>query len=137
MHICSLADGEPFTCAGIQFKMILPRDITDSVEAVAEFLRADQASPVDRHPTFDQIFFILKGKGEVTIGDNSSTVGPQTIVFIPRNTDHSIRPLTPEGLEYVYFNIWGKGVPEKERVWKRAYSQIHDRRTGAKATVTV
>lgn len=130
MHICSLANGEPFTCAGIQFKMLLPRDVTDSVEAVAEFIRPDQASPIDRHPNFDQLFFILKGEGEVTIGDESSVVGPQTIVFIPRNTDHTIRPLTPDGLEYIYFNVWGRGVPQRERGWKQAYSQIHNRRMG-------
>ena len=69
MHIRSLKDAEPFEVAGIKFGMLLPRDVTDSVEVVWEKLRADQATPIDRHPTFDQLFFILKGTGEVTIGE--------------------------------------------------------------------
>jgi mannose-6-phosphate isomerase-like protein (cupin superfamily) len=110
--------------------MLLPRDVTNSVEVVWESIRGDQFTPVDRHPTFDQLFFLLKGQGEVTIGDETSIVGPQTLVFIPRNTDHNIKPITPEGLEYIYFIVWGQGVPEPERGWKRAYSLIHERRTG-------
>lgn len=129
MFIRSLQDAEPFTCAGIQFGMLLPRDVTDSVEVVWESVRSDQSTPMDRHPTFDQLFYILKGTGEVTIGEEKAVVGPQTLVFIPRNTDHNIVPNSPDGLEYIYFIVWGKGVPDAEQGWKRAYSQIHGRRT--------
>ena len=134
MFIRSIENAEPFTCAGIEFGMLLPRDFTDSVEVVWEKVRADQATPIDRHPTFDQLFFLLKGKGEVTIGNQTALVGPQTLVFIPRNTDHSIRPVSAEGLEYIYFIVWGKGVPEAEKGWKRAYSQIHSRRANESET---
>lgn len=129
MYIRNLKDAEPFMCAGIQFGMVLPRDLTNSVEVVWESVRADQHTPADRHTTFDQLFFVLKGAGEMMIGNETSIVGPQTLVFIPRNTEHRIRPTTPEGLEYLYFIVWGQGVPEAEQGWKRAYSQIHDRRT--------
>lgn len=128
MYIRSLKDAEPFEVAGIKFGMLLPRDVTDSVEVVWEKLRADQATPIDRHPTFDQLFFILKGTGEVTIGESKSIVGPETVVFIPRNTDHTIIPVTEEGLEYIYFIVWGAGVPESEKGWKRNYLRIHERR---------
>lgn len=129
MYTRSLKDSEPFTVAGIQFGMLLPRDVTNSVEVVWESVRGDQFTPTDRHPTFDQLFFLLRGTGEVTVGDETSIVGPQTLVFIPRNTDHNIKPLTPDGLEYIYFIVWGQGIPESEQGWKRAYSLIHDRRT--------
>ena len=130
MFTRSLEDAEWFTCAGIDFGMMLPRDVTDSVEVVWESLKADQHSPLDRHPTFDQIFYILRGHAEVVIGNEIIQVKPQTIVYIPRNTDHSVRPTSGGGVEYLYFIVWGKGVPPAERGWKRAYSQIHDRRTG-------
>ena len=130
MFARSLENAELFTCAGIDFGMILPRDLTDSIEVVWETLKPDQHTPVDRHPTFDQIFYILKGAAEVSIGTETIQVSPQTIVYIPRNTDHSVRPTSRSGVEYLYFIVWGKGVPPAERGWKRAYSQIHDRRTG-------
>ncbi len=129
MFTCSIENAEPFTCAGIEFGMLLPRDVTDSVEVVWERLRADQTTPVDLHPTFDQLFFLLKGTGEVMIGNETRIIGKGTLVFIPRNTNHSIRPTSDEGLEYLYFNIWGSGVPEPEKGWKRIISKIHERRT--------
>lgn len=128
MLAVSLEDAESFTCAGIDFGMILPRDLTDSVEVVWESLKPNQHTPVDRHPTFDQIFYILKGHAEIVIGNETIQVKPKTIVFVPRNTDHSVRPTSESGIDYLYFNVWGKGVPPAERGWKQVYSQIHDRR---------
>jgi mannose-6-phosphate isomerase-like protein (cupin superfamily) len=133
MFICSIENAAPFTVAGIKFGMLLSRDVTNSIEVVWESVQADQSTPVDRHPSFDQLFFLLKGKGEVRIGNETSTIGPHTLVFIPRNVDHSIRPVSQESLEYLYVNVWGQGVPESERDWKRAYSLIHDRRTPSTA----
>jgi mannose-6-phosphate isomerase-like protein (cupin superfamily) len=129
MFAISLENAESFTCAGVEFGMILPRDLTDSVEIVWESLKPNQHTPVDRHPTFDQIFYILKGTAEVSVGSETIQVKPQTFVYIPRNTDHSVRPTSGSGLEYLYFIVWGKGIPPAEHGWKRAYSLIHDRRT--------
>lgn len=129
MYTRKIADAEPFTCAGIEFGMILPRDVTNSAEVVLERLRSGQATPIDSHSTFDQIFIILSGQGLLRIGDDEQQVVAQTVAFIPRNTPHAIRCLNEEDLIYLYINVWGQGVPEAEREWKRVYELIHDRRT--------
>jgi mannose-6-phosphate isomerase-like protein (cupin superfamily) len=87
-------------------------------------------SPVDRHATFDQVFWVIEGEGELTIGTERALVGPQTVAFIPRDTPHSIKCVSG-GLKYLYLNVWGKGVPESERLWRRVYLNVHARRTAA------
>ena len=37
------------------------------------------------------LFFILEGTDELTVGDQTSTAGPGTIVFIPRNVVHRFK----------------------------------------------
>lgn len=131
MYTCHISEAEPFVCAGIQFGMMLPRDLTDSCEVVMEWLKPEQATPTDRHANFDQIFIILEGAGILTIGDRTTTVTADTVAFIPRNAPHTIRCCSADGLRYLYVNVWGAGVPEPEREWRRAYHLIHERRVAA------
>jgi len=128
MYAKRLEEAEPFECAGIQFGMVLPRDITGSVEVVWERLEPTTCTPVDQHRSFDQLFFILKGTGEVTVGTEIQAIEASTVVFIPQGTKHSVQCTSDEGLEYLYFNVWRNGVPENEKNWKTIYSVIHDRR---------
>jgi len=128
MFTRNLDQAERFTCAGIDFGMLLPRDLTNSVEVVFESLNAGQSTPVDEHANFDQVFYILQGSAEVGIGNETAEVQSQTVVFVPRKTKHSVRATSPTGVQYLYINIWGSGVPESEQNWKRVYSIIHDRR---------
>ncbi len=129
MYSRNLDEAEPFVCAGIQFGMILPRNITGSVEVVWERLEPFEGTPSDRHASFDQLFVILKGTGEVTVGEETSLVRPLTIVFIPMGTPHSVLCSSNEGLEYLFFNVWKNGIPSAESDWEMAYSMIHNRRT--------
>jgi quercetin dioxygenase-like cupin family protein len=38
-----------------------------------------------------EIFFVVEGTYELTVGDQTATAGPGTIVFIPRNVLHRFR----------------------------------------------
>ncbi len=131
MYAKHLQDAELFMCAGIQFGMLLPRDITGSVEVVWERLEPFQSTPQDHHASFDQLFFILKGTGEVTVGTESRPVKAATVVFVPHATPHSVQCTSDEGLEYLYFNVWRNGIPDKEKDWKVTYSQTHNRRSAS------
>ncbi|MCX6027027.1 MAG: cupin domain-containing protein [Chloroflexi bacterium] len=131
-----LTEVEPFQCAGIDFGMLLPRDVTDSVEIVLAVLKPGMESPVDQHATFDQVFWIIEGEGDLTIGAERALVGPQTVAFIPRDTPHTIKCVSGSGLKYLYLNVWGKGVPELERLWRKVYLNVHARRTAAAPPLT-
>lgn len=128
-----LDDAELFTCAGVQFGMLLPRDVTGSVEVVWERLEASQSTPTDQHSSFDQLFLILKGTGEVSVGGEAQMIKPSMLVFIPQATQHFVRCTSEEGLEYLYFNVWRDGIPDEEKDWELTYSQIHNRRSAGQS----
>ena len=129
MSVMSLDRAEPFTVAGIQFRMVLPRNAAGSCEVVWERLEAMGATPDDSHAHFDQIFFILCGRGEVTVAGTVHAVEAQDTVFIPSGDVHSVKNLGEDGLEYLYINVWRNGIPDAEKDWRKVYQQIDRRRT--------
>lgn len=128
MHVSSIAGAEPFSCAGIEFGMILPRNVTNSCEVVLEVLEPGQETPVDQHANFDQIFILLEGAGDLKVGVSRRDVFATDVCFIPRRTEHAIRCTSAGALRYLYINVWGQGLPESECDWKQVYLAIHDRR---------
>jgi mannose-6-phosphate isomerase-like protein (cupin superfamily) len=131
-----LADAEPFVCAGIDFGMLLPRDVSGSCEVVLEVLKPGQQTSFDLHESFDQVFFTLAGSGELTLADETSSIGPHTLAFVPMNTLHSVRCTSQHGLSYLYINVWNSRIPDAEQDWKDVYSRIHQRRTLQNETPT-
>ena len=43
------------------------------------------------HFSREEMFFIVEGTYELTVGDQTTTAGPGTIVFIPRNVVHRFK----------------------------------------------
>jgi mannose-6-phosphate isomerase-like protein (cupin superfamily) len=109
--------------------MILSRNHTRSVEVVWEYLEPGTSTPLDQHSSFDQVFLVLKGTAEVTIGGEIAPVREHDTIFVPKQTLHSVRCTTDTGLEYLFINVWPGKIPNGETDWREVYSQIHQRRT--------
>ena len=50
-----------------------------------------EGPPDHVHFNQEEMFFIVEGTYEMTVGDQTSTAGPGTIVFIPRNVVHRFK----------------------------------------------
>lgn len=55
------------------------------------------------HEDMEQIFYFLKGKGIMTLGDEEFKVKKGTIVLIPLKTRHSLRNTGTEPLGHLIF----------------------------------
>jgi len=66
---------------------------------------------MELHSEKEQSFFILKGTGEVTIGDETEKVVPKNLVFVPRNTPHKTESFD---VELVYLCLNSHVVPYKD-----------------------
>ena len=55
MLVKALSEGEPFRCAGNEYFMLLPRDISDCCEVVLEKVPPGHSTPPNAHSTFVQV----------------------------------------------------------------------------------
>ena len=54
-----------------------------------------------RHLAQEQVYVIVRGHGQMLVGDEEHAVGEGTMVFIPLGAAHAIRNTGPELLVYV------------------------------------
>jgi mannose-6-phosphate isomerase-like protein (cupin superfamily) len=126
MHIKTIADGEKFWCAGHEYLMLLPRDLTDCCEAAMETLVVGESTPPNAHTTFHQVHVILQGEAEITIGEEKRRVSAPAISFIPKGTNHWVQNVGAAELRYIYITIWSDGIPagEKDGGWRKACTDM-------------
>ena len=53
------------------------------------------------HTEIEQVYVIVRGRGEMIVGDERATVGPGAMILVPPGTDHAIRNPYDETLVYV------------------------------------
>jgi mannose-6-phosphate isomerase-like protein (cupin superfamily) len=53
------------------------------------------------HPTQEQVYVVVQGRGEMLVGEEARAVGAGTMVFVPPATPHAIRNPGAELLVYV------------------------------------
>ena len=53
------------------------------------------------HPLTEEIYYILSGQGELTIGDETSAVGPGDAIAIPPGAEHQITNTGGKTLKFI------------------------------------
>jgi quercetin dioxygenase-like cupin family protein len=77
---------------GLNMKVLLSTEATGGAVAVLMAWHKPGEGPPDHvHFSQDEIFFVVEGTYELTVGDQTSLAGPSTIVFIPRNVVHRFK----------------------------------------------
>src|SRR5215470_7291715 len=77
---------------GLDMKVLLTTETTGgAISVIMAWHRPGEGPPDHVHFSQEEIFFIVEGTYEVTIGGQTLTAGPGTIVFIPRNTAHRFK----------------------------------------------
>lgn len=69
-----------------------------------EELAPDQAISAHRHVVADEIIFVHKGTGLVTLGNRDATVGTGSTVYIPRNVRIALKNTgsEPLGIAFIF-----------------------------------
>jgi mannose-6-phosphate isomerase-like protein (cupin superfamily) len=88
------------------------KDITDGgfVELINEFeVAAGGAVFPHTHPTHEW-YFVMSGRGVMTVGDEDRHVGPGDLVYIPPDKVHSLRPVGGGAIHCFCFAVGVKGA---------------------------
>ena len=77
---------------GLDMKVLLSTEATGGATSVLMAWHKPGEGPPDHvHFSQEEIFFIVEGTYELTVNGETSTVGPGTIVFIPRHVVHRFK----------------------------------------------
>ena len=70
--------------------LLLDRAESERCETTVVSCPAGNKGPLVEHDDREHTLFVLSGTGSVTVGDETEPVKPGTVVFVPRNTAHSV-----------------------------------------------
>lgn len=83
---------QPIKPFGLDMKVLLTTEATGGAISVIMACHKPGEGPPDHvHFNQEEVFFIVEGTYELTVGDQTSRAGPGTIVFIPRNVVHRFK----------------------------------------------
>jgi mannose-6-phosphate isomerase-like protein (cupin superfamily) len=96
--------------------LVHPREMHDlteggSLELVNEFeVAAGGRVFPHEHPTHE-FYFVMSGRGVMTVADDDQAVGPGDLVYIPPDTVHSLAPTGGGAIHCFCFAVAVKGAP--------------------------
>ncbi len=76
-----------------ELKVLLSPSLQADVEGLAvgmTILSPGKSSSFHSHDVECETWIIVSGKGEVRVGEERELVGPESVVFLPRNINHQI-----------------------------------------------
>jgi quercetin dioxygenase-like cupin family protein len=77
---------------GIDMKILLTTEATGgAISVIMGWHKPGEGPPDHLHFDQEEMFFIVEGTYELTVAGQTSTAGPGTIAFIPRNVVHRFK----------------------------------------------
>ena len=99
--------------------VVLDRRHAATSEVFITVLGKGEAPPLHQHHDTEQIFYILRGKGELQIGKSRKpfAVIPGDVVRIPPKTLHRILSKSRSPMRYLVVDCFVGGRPTEEPTW--------------------
>jgi mannose-6-phosphate isomerase-like protein (cupin superfamily) len=135
-HFSSVHEGKQFDFGSNSTRLLLDRNETNRLEFVVVSWPAGSKGALVAHKEKEQTFFILEGKGQITVGNETEMVKPGEVMFVPRNVPHTTTA-GPEPLTYLCLNslvtkpadpsfedMVKRIAPERIRRWQSGDSSV-------------
>ncbi len=101
-------------------ELVMDRSEAENSEAFLVVLQPGEAPPLHIHHDTEQVFYVLKGAGELLIGPDGAQrypVAPGDLARIPPSTHHRILCQSGEPLVYLSVDCFVSGRPQNEPTW--------------------
>ena len=112
---------------GFEIGAVFVRDECEGCEMIFEKVAPGARFPGNTHPDMSQFYIVLRGRARVTVGDETSEVGPGSAVLIPRRTPHYLENPFAEPVEYFCVDIFPDGPAPGHETWAQhwAWAKAH------------
>jgi mannose-6-phosphate isomerase-like protein (cupin superfamily) len=107
-----------FDLFSAHYRVLLPREKSEAIEVLEETWAAGGEAPILTHEEMEQLYYVVKGRGFVTISDEQGEVDAGDLVFIPRRAPHAIKNVGQGELVYLCFDIFPNGYPQGQERWE-------------------
>jgi mannose-6-phosphate isomerase-like protein (cupin superfamily) len=99
--------------------LVVDRADAETSEVFVVVIEPGKAPPLHKHDDTEQIFYVLKGSGVLSIGAKRKKfpVQPGDVVRIPPHTLHSIQCTGKKPLVYLAIDCFLGGRPKNEPTW--------------------
>lgn len=106
-------EGQKLDVAGLnEITVLVDRSETELTEVAFNEWRRELNGPPHQHAKKEQIFFVVSGAGTIKVGDESFTVKPHDLIFVPTGVTHQTINLADEPLGYLLFNAFSDSDKE-------------------------
>ncbi len=103
----------------ISYMLVGSRNVSDTrVSIQISEVPVNSEQPLHRHEP-DQCYYIIRGKGLMTVGEEKEWVGAGDAIHIPSNKMHGIRNTGGETLEYLTANSPAFDESYEAKLWPR------------------
>ncbi|NOX66745.1 MAG: cupin domain-containing protein [Chlorobi bacterium] len=132
----TVLEGKTYEFGSNSTVLLLDRNEANNFELVVVKWSSHNRGAMVAHSEKEQSFFILKGTGEITIGDETEKVVPGNLVFVPRDTPHTTESFDEE-LVYLCLNsypvepedesfdaMYNRIAPERIKRWESGSSEV-------------
>ncbi len=91
-RIVTPGDAETLRPFGIDMKVMLGAEHTGGTfSAIVAEVKPGEGPPPHLHRDREEYFYVLEGTYQLSVNGNETTVGPGTLVFVPRGTVHAFK----------------------------------------------
>ena len=81
---------------------------TESVVSDLQCYEPGQGTVIHHHNTDDEAFYVIEGRGTVSVDEEVYEVGPTSLVFAPMGKEHGIEAASDSRLVIIYFRSPGR-----------------------------
>lgn len=100
--------------------LVMDRSEAQFSEVFVVVIEPEKGPPLHRHNDTEQIFYMLEGKGTLTIGKEKQLfrkIAPGDVIRIPLDTWHSVKADNNESIKYLAIDCFGTIRNEDEPTW--------------------
>jgi quercetin dioxygenase-like cupin family protein len=100
-------EGQKLDVEGLnEITVVLDRSQTARTEIGLTIWRAGLVGPPHLHEHKEQVFFVTRGSGWVTVGGERREVRKGDVIYVPAGIEHQTEASPHEALEYLLYNTF-------------------------------